>query len=141
FARQGRPDAAVEEIERCLDVDPTYVAALWNLAVLERGAEDGVGAVFERLARALAVDPTSAQLRMLRGDLLLDSQRFGEAEAAYRSVLEVAPRSADAWANLARALVALGKRREAQDAAGAALAIDPSHAAARELRRDLDARP
>ncbi|HVR27935.1 MAG TPA: tetratricopeptide repeat protein, partial [Thermoanaerobaculia bacterium] len=46
FARQGRPDAAVEEIERCLDVDPTYVAALWNLAVLERGAEDGVGAVF-----------------------------------------------------------------------------------------------
>jgi tetratricopeptide (TPR) repeat protein len=76
---------------------------------------------------------------MLRGDLLLSRERFAEAADAYWSVIEVAPRSADAWAHRGRALAALGRRDEAAGAWREALAIDPGNAAAREALLGADA--
>jgi tetratricopeptide (TPR) repeat protein len=141
YSRAGRPEAAIAELERCLDLDPTYVPALWNLALLQRGEEEVTGGAFERLARALEVDPESAQLRMLRADLLLDRDRWVEAMGAYRSVIEVEPQSADAWANLGRALAALGRRPEAKSALERALAIDAGHAGAHEVLRSIGEPP
>jgi predicted Zn-dependent protease len=53
-------------------------------------------------------------------------------------VIEVAPRSADAWVHLARALGRLGRRQEAARAVGEALAIDGANAAALEVARELE---
>ena len=76
---------------------------------------------------------------MLRGDLLLHLERFADASAAYRAVIDVEPRSADAWANLGRSLVARGRRAEAKKAVERALAIDAGNAAALDLRSNDEA--
>ena len=68
-----------------------------------------MGAALDRVDRALAIEPASPALRMLRGDLLLHLERFDDATAAYRAVIEVDPRSADAWANLGRSLARQGR--------------------------------
>jgi tetratricopeptide (TPR) repeat protein len=137
YAGENRVDEAVTEIERCLDASPGYVAALWNLAVLRGQEEAGAAAVLDRVERALAIEPESPSIRMLRADLLLHLERPADAEAAYRAVIEVDPRSADAWANLARALARLGRSGESAVAVARALVIDPRNAAALEVKREL----
>ncbi len=137
YARQERRGDAIAEIERCLDADPTYVAALWNLALLRGQEPAGMAAALERVDRALAIEPASPALRMLRGDLLLRLERFDDATAAYRAVIEVDPRSADAWANLGRSLARQGRVAEAEQALARALEIDARNAAALEVRREL----
>ena len=74
---------------------------------------------------------------MLRGDLLLRLERFEEAAVTYRAVVALEPRSADAWANLGRSLLRLGRREEARDAVSRALAIDAKNPAAGEVGREL----
>jgi tetratricopeptide (TPR) repeat protein len=137
YARQGLDAQAIVELERCLDADPAYAAALWNLALLRGRDQEGLAQVLERVERALGVEPASAQILMMRGDLLLRLDRFDEAATAYQAVLEVAPRSADAWANLARALGRLGRREEAERALRQALDLDGASAAALDVAREL----
>ena len=138
YARQDRRGDAIVEIERCLDADPTYLAALWNLALLRGQEPPGMGAALERVDRALAIEPSSPALHMLRGDLLLHLERFDDATAAYRAVIDVEPRSADAWANLGRSLARQGRAEEAEQAVARALEIDARNAVALEVKRELD---
>ena len=138
YARQDRRADAIAEVERCLDADPTYLAALWNLALLRGQEPAGMSAALDRVDRALAIEPGSPPLRMLRGDLLLHLERFADATAAYRAVIDVEPRSADAWANLGRSLAREGRSEEAEQAVKRALEIDAKNGAALEVRRELE---
>ena len=141
LARQDRRAEAIAALEACLAIDPAYVPALWNLTLLRHGDDGAAADLLARFDRALAVDPTSEQLRILRGDLLLSLERFAEAAETYRTVLDAEPHSPDAWTNLGRALAGLGRRAEAEEALRRALELDAAHPAAGALLREIGAAP
>ncbi len=65
-------------------------------------------------------------LKLLKKAQALDlAGRTGEAAAAYRQFLQLAPRQADIWADFAGKLLTLGKLKEAEEACTTALRLDP----------------
>lgn len=76
------------------------------------------------LARAERLDGANAALRLARGSQLLLLHRPEEALAAYRAALELEPR-AEIYLNLGRALRALGRQAEADEASRKARLLHP----------------
>ena len=75
--------------------------------------------------------PRSARAHFLHAAELVNAGRPEESLAAYRRALEIAPGFAEARAELARTLAALGRTREAEVEARAAAASPPPEAAKR----------
>lgn len=98
---------------RALELAPANAIALNAAGLLARtfGRLDNAIDFFRR---ALEQDPlSSVYFRNLAG-ALEDADRFGEAEAAYRSALELAPQSASmARGNLSLTLLAQGRDEDA----------------------------
>jgi hypothetical protein len=80
---------------------------------------------FEFASRALALDPSSAEVLSNRGAALRALGRVDEALADYDRALALAPASADAHNNRGVALAAMARWQEARDAYDRALAINP----------------
>lgn len=70
----------------------------------------------------------SASLRVLRGEILLQSRMGDAARAEFEQAIAQAPASARAHAGLGRALLALGRDHAAARAFEQALALQPAHA-------------
>jgi len=94
-----------------------YVAAL---VALERVAPE---AARRGYARALERWPGNFLARMGLGNAAYAAKDFSAAEAAYRRAVHDHPQAADAWNNLAQALLQLGRRDEARAAAQRAVAL------------------
>ena len=77
------------------------------------------------LTRAGEVEPDSAQLHALLGDVYRAQNRFREAEAEFNRVLQLSPGSVAGFAGLATAYLAEGKLDEARTAATEASARNP----------------
>jgi tetratricopeptide (TPR) repeat protein len=96
-----------------------------SLAALARAqARAGDPAARESAERAVRAAPGSAAAQLAHADALRSAWLGAEAEAAYRRVLELAPRSPSAQAGLALALAMQGKD-SAIDAARVATEADP----------------
>ena len=67
----------------------------------------------------------------------LDQGRYEDALRLSDSAIDVRASNVDAWVNRARALQHLGKGKEARDSIERALAIDPFHHNAQEIRAEL----
>jgi tetratricopeptide (TPR) repeat protein len=77
--------------------------------------------------QALAIQPDWADAHYNLGNLLRNSKRFDEAEAAYRQALAIRPEWADAHANLGNLLKEVKRFDEAESAYRRALAFRPNH--------------
>jgi YaiO family outer membrane protein len=107
----------------------------YDRAVQARIAGDHARAI-ELLGPVLAANPRNADAQLQLGLALLGLGRLDEAEAAFRRTLAIAPNYADARLGLAR----VEQRRGNWEAAEAALAgVDPGHAEAGPLRRQIEA--
>jgi tetratricopeptide (TPR) repeat protein len=94
-----------------------YLAAV---AALERAAPAAARRGYET---ALARWPDSVTAQLGLGNARYALRDLVGAAAAYRSATQRHPASADAWNNLAQALIELGKRAEALAAAHRAVAL------------------
>jgi arylsulfatase A-like enzyme len=92
-------------IEKGQAVDSTYL----NLALVRYRAKKTDEAL-DWLGKGVAAFPRSAALRHRRGRLLLETKRYGEAEAELREALSLEPRLLDAF--LARGLALNGQGRD-----------------------------
>jgi tetratricopeptide (TPR) repeat protein len=113
---------ASSEADRAVDRSPTAGSyALRGEVRLRAGDRTGASA---DVARGLALDPDDPRLLILRGRVAIEA---GDPEAALRWLARAAflGGGAPAHAWRARAMVALGRRRQAVDAWSAALADDP----------------
>ncbi|MBC7174133.1 MAG: tetratricopeptide repeat protein [Polyangiaceae bacterium] len=124
--RSGNADARVEALRALVDIDEhgrEVHAELLDALVARGDYEEAV-----RLGeRALYVDPGRAEGHLALGRALLETREPSRALFEYESATLADPRVAGrAGLGKARALLALGRRRPAEEAARAAVAADPS---------------
>ncbi|RMG47335.1 MAG: tetratricopeptide repeat protein [Acidobacteria bacterium] len=119
LVQEGKPEEAVPILEALVALDAGNVPARLSLAgaLLAAGRPDRAA---EESRRAMALDPRSPLPafnlgRALRVASRRDPARRAEAERAFREVLALAPRHADARRELAEMLVEDGRAREARD--------------------------
>ncbi|MEZ4395270.1 MAG: hypothetical protein R3A48_29670, partial [Polyangiales bacterium] len=124
-------------LERLVDIDQHDAAS--NFELLRRAAEAGDWARARELGlRAVYVDPLRAEARRLYAEALLHDPADAREALAQADLAMAAEPEHPAQVHLtrARALIALRRRRDAQQAVDAAIAADPSVAeTARALLR------
>lgn len=104
--------SAIVALERSVAADPTFVPAQQFLAEALTLAGQNERAL-ATIDQALALDPLSALLHGVRGNILIRSDRPLAALEAYERVLVLEPRFTWVYRNRARPLMQLGRERDA----------------------------
>jgi tetratricopeptide (TPR) repeat protein len=138
----GQPAAAIEEFEAALEINPTYIEAMVNRALVlhELGRYDEARRSFEEASRlekhregrfSVAAAAKLANAHAAVGDLYMDAAAPAEASVQYRTALELQPGFHDIRNKLAAALLALDWPQEAANELHLALQGNPRFVAAR----------
>jgi tetratricopeptide (TPR) repeat protein len=130
LVKQGKPDQAIPQFRKALDIAPGFAEAHNNLGL----ALDATGNVEEAIAqyrKALEIDPDYGAARNNLGNGLFAKGNLDEAIVQLHKALELIPDSAVVWCNLGSALAQKGNLKEAIAQFRKALEIDPTFEAAR----------
>ncbi len=118
YRESGRLDESIRVLKEVLATTPDFYPSHFNLAVayLRRADQvdgDAAAALRERAAghldRALEVNPSYAPAHAVRGDLLLEYERYHEALASFREASRCDPKSLDWPYRVARVQARLGQ--------------------------------
>ncbi len=120
-----RDPAAVDLLERVVDLSPGMVQAYVDLARVLRGSGRHAEAI-DACRRGIEVDSSCGAMYAVLGSSLRDAGRFEDAVAAYRHALAIEPDDNGVLTNLAIALRRLGRFEEAVAAARRAVEVQPS---------------
>lgn len=106
-------EAAAAEYRRALEIDPSLVPALINLANIHYACDEIIEAqvLYER---AVALDPDVFEAHFNLGNIFHDLGRYAEAQRCYRDALQLNPAFADAHFYLAVALEKNGQSQQAR---------------------------
>lgn len=126
-SREGDTDAALSAFDKAIEQSPDYVPARWRrgLLLFDRGDLDGAAAAF-RVAVNLAPGDSAGATGLAR--VHLAQGQPAAAATALEAVLERAPTDRYVYQVLATAYRALGREREAVDAAAAGASGEPKWA-------------
>jgi tetratricopeptide (TPR) repeat protein len=136
--RRGDSAAALEVWEQAIAFDPDFMEGYRQIALLLLNSGQGLQAE-DVLRRAVTRNPDYAPAWHGLGTIVYSSGRHEEGEGYLRRALR-AQTSADTLAELARVLSTKSDEASQSQAARMleqALAIDPNHARARELAREM----
>jgi tetratricopeptide (TPR) repeat protein len=86
----GRVPEALAEFERALEIDPSYGPAWGGLATLVAAGGQKAEAV-ELFRRAVAAEPSDSESRYNAAQLLIQLERWSEAETELRQVVQTSP--------------------------------------------------
>jgi tetratricopeptide (TPR) repeat protein len=129
LAEAGQLQAAADEHEAAVSVDPTLLPAHVNLIRIY-GSLGRPEKAEEHYRAAVALNPNLAEIHYNYGVLLSGQRRYTEAAEAFRRALELKPAYADAHYNYAYLLMTSGKLEEAAQHYRAAIENRPDHRAA-----------
>ena len=124
----GQPEAALEEFDRALALNPAYVEAHLNRAIMlnDLGRYDEARESFR-----LAWDCDQSNMHMELGDLYADLGSYVQAVEQFRSAAQLRPDFLDIRTKLARALMENGEQEEARKELDGVLADNPDYIEAR----------
>jgi len=127
--RRGAPARAIEHLRQACAAHADAVQPRVALArvLMLTGDYQGALAPAQEAVRLRGDSPMTLSAL---GFVQLGLGRSEEALAAFRKVAVATPSSADAQFNIARALLALGRRVQVREALERALSLDPGHLAA-----------
>ncbi len=131
LSKKGLVDAAEQEFQAALAIDPQHAKARYNLGVLRASRGDTAAAKSDYEA-ALRLEPTLAEAHNSLGALLAAEGRLNEALAAYNKALQLMPNLADARNNLGAALAASGDLDGAATELTIAIGLSPGSASYHE---------
>jgi tetratricopeptide (TPR) repeat protein len=133
YESQARKAEAAAQLERLVQVDETGLDALKRLARLRLEMNDRAAAL-EALKAIFYIYPFDARLHKLAGDAYLEEGNASEAAREFRIVVALGPPDmAGAYYDLARSLLAAGRRAEARRELLRSLEIAPGFEKAQEL--------
>jgi adenylate cyclase len=122
--------------EKAIELDPTFAAALAELAFAHRemalrwdpaNREAALTRGLEFADKALAADPTLPMAHMVMGDLLMRRREPDEAVRQLKRAIELNPSGAEYYAGLANILTVIGRSDEAITLMERAFLLDPLH--------------
>lgn len=108
--------------QAALKVDPNYLPALANMAVL-LSADNNLAASEACLRRIVAIAPRDGSQWNNFGNILMRAFKYGEAEGAFNNAAELTPDDPGTWHNLALLMSRMGRYDEALDAIERAKAL------------------
>jgi len=121
---QGRPQDALQPLQRAVELDPRLAAAQFNLGY----ALEGLGRLDQALQayrRAVAVAPHLADAHNNLGNVLQKLKRHDEAVSAYEKALALRPETAQFHMNRGDALRDLARLEDAEAAYQTAIRLKP----------------
>jgi superkiller protein 3 len=121
----GRPARAVEEFMMVTVLSPGYLKAWLALGDLHSDL-DNSGAAAEAFETALAIDGEDPYTRYALGKEYYRLKRYTEAATEYERSLEELRDNAWIWYHLGKALQALGRPEESEQAYNQTLSLDPA---------------
>src|SRR5579859_384086 len=124
--KQGKLDAAIQEQDRALAVDPKSVQARINLISLY-GRTGQTEKAEQNFQEAVRLNPNRADAYYNHGVLLMRQNKFPEAEQAFRQALRINPFYAEAHNNLGVLLERKGRTEDALAEYEAALQCRPTY--------------
>jgi tetratricopeptide (TPR) repeat protein len=127
--QSGKPDAAVELIERALAAKPTLFEAWNNLGAAYRQLGRTADAIAS-YEKAIAIKPDYAEAHFNLGNALSGTGDTDGAVAAFRRAVEIEPAHAAAHNNLGNALKVQGQLEAAAASYGDAIRAKPDFAEA-----------
>jgi tetratricopeptide (TPR) repeat protein len=113
YVELGKVDSAQYAFRRALASDSLYAPAHFNLALLLEGEGEVVPAL-HHARRAWKIEPDNLEYRYVAGELLVKNQKFEEALAVLRAVVDGMPWHRGAQYNYGQALQRLGRPEEAK---------------------------
>jgi tetratricopeptide (TPR) repeat protein len=131
YLRTGRLDAAVLTFRDALELDPNRLEALRSLGgvLVEQGR--GAEAV-PQLERATSLDDRDAVTLALLSVAYAQTKRADDAIRAANAATTRAPNEASVLLLAGRAMLVLGRTREAEQLLSKAVALDPTYGPARD---------
>lgn len=130
YYEMGKKPEAIAAFEKTIELDPTYVPARHNLALLliqtnqfERAAEE--------LKKSLEIEAGPPKTRLVYGQVLERLGKNAEAQAQYQQIANWADSELEVRKGLARTALALGQHTEAEAQFRKWLAADPGSGDAR----------
>jgi tetratricopeptide (TPR) repeat protein len=136
LAEEGQEQAALEEFERAIELDPQRWRAIHNrgvsLAALGRRSE-----ALREFDRTIRLNPRYATAHFNRGELRYEAGDLEGAIDDYTQALQLNPRDAVALNSRGHAYYLREQFRQAVADYTAAIAIDPQNAAAHTNRGDV----
>jgi len=103
-----------------------------SLYIIDR-VEGRVEESVARIEAAVAANPESARLLVLRGNIALADRRGEDAEASFKKAIEIAPEDLKAYEHLARYFATTGRLREAIGTYESAVSVRPNTAQVHHL--------
>lgn len=126
FAGQENLERAIKSFRQALVLQPDYLAALNNLAVIYRKAGK-LAEAEECYARAVRLQPENADVWFNFGLLREAAGKLEEAAETYAKVVALKPRHGDALNNLGVILHTQGRLHEAAETLEKAHQVQPAH--------------
>jgi len=113
--RRGQKSEALSEIQRALELDPNRAAFHQNLALLQAGDPARSSTVEAELKKAVALDPKSANSKLLLAAFYVQGRRWPEAEQMSRDAVATDPKSIPAREDLAQVFLKQGNQAKAEE--------------------------
>jgi tetratricopeptide (TPR) repeat protein len=132
-ARAGRPDVAVDLIQRGIEIDPNNSAMHTNLGEFHRRLKN-LDAAIGSLRRAIELQPGLVDAWNNLGNALKDKGMLDDALAAYKKAIALQPNSAKVHYNIGIALRLKGDPDQSISSFDQAIAIEPTYADAHNGR-------
>jgi tetratricopeptide (TPR) repeat protein len=129
--KKGRPDEAIPQYQKVLEIDPVNAEARNNLG-LALFQEGQVDESIDQYRKALEINPSYAEAHNNLGSALSKKGQVDEGIDEYRKALGINPNHLGALNNLGNALAEKGQLDEAIDQYQKAVKIDPSFAGAHD---------
>ncbi len=127
LTQKGRPEEALREWKKAIELNPEDARAQFNLALaLERQGQPGEAV--KHYERATLIDPGNESAYTNLSRLLADAGKLDMAIACLKKCLANRPESVKAHGNLGALLIQKGHTEEAIEHCRKALAIDPGYA-------------
>lgn len=92
--------SAEDAFRRAVEVNPRLIDAWWNLIALLMARQDDPGSL-AAIDHVLKLEPDSLRARLLRSDVMRNTQSGSELAAEYRRIIADHPQSAWPWYGLA----------------------------------------
>jgi hypothetical protein len=133
---QGRYEAARAAYEQILRQDPSAARANLRMGIM-LSWQGKLDSALTLIARARAVHPDDIDMRLAEARVRSWKGDLSTAERLYRAILAQHPENADALAGLGYVYYWEGREAAARKYAEAALAVDSTHTAGRDLLRTI----